>query len=111
VRRRRSGRDHIEPPPILEILPHRRANDVAALKDRNEGRAEAGVSPEVFGAWFTGQGKMDGITAELNVSRDAPVEGLSELYKLRQDLMLPLLIEARKAKPETQAPRDTGRQA
>src|SRR5262249_58724133 len=40
----------IDPPPILDILITGRANDESTLK------AKTGVSPEVFGAWFTGYG-------------------------------------------------------
>ena len=50
----------IDPPPILDILIKGRAIDVRTLKDTTA-KKPYGVSPEVFGTWFTGYGKMDGV--------------------------------------------------
>ena len=47
----------IDPPPILDLLINSRVTDARTLK----GAKPFGVSPEVFGAWFTGFGKTDGI--------------------------------------------------
>ena len=64
-RGRRPGRDLDRPAADPRHPDHRPANDVAALKGVTKDNPEAGVSPEVFGAWFTGFGKpMDGITPE-----------------------------------------------
>jgi hypothetical protein len=87
----------IDPPPILDILVTGRANDSEVLKTKTDQQPEVGVSPEVFGAWFTGQGRMDGITAEKNVRIVPPSKGLSEWYRQRSAIFGPLLTEARKA--------------
>jgi hypothetical protein len=109
----------IDPPPILDILFTGQANDVASLKSVTKDDPEAGVSPEVFGAWFTGYGKMEGIKADLNVRITPPSKGLSEFYKTRDTIMKPLLAEARKnakpaakpaeepKKPEAEKPKET----
>ncbi len=46
----------IDPPPILDILITGRATDLRTLKNTTAKKPYA-VSPEVFGAWFTGYGK------------------------------------------------------
>ena len=52
----------IDPPPILDILITGRATDLRTLKNTTAKKPYA-VSPEVFGAWFTGYGKKDLSTA------------------------------------------------
>jgi hypothetical protein len=97
----------IEPPPIMDIILTGQANDVAALKLVTKDDPEAGVSPEVFGAWFTNQGKMEGITAEKNVRIVPPSKGLAEMYSARATIFAPLLAEARKnAKPPAKPPEE-----
>ena len=77
----RSGlvKTSIDPPPILDILITGRANDEATLK------AKTGVSPEVFGAWFTGYGKTQGITAQNDVRIIQPSQGLKSWYDQRAE--------------------------
>lgn len=92
----------IEPPPILDILITGRANDESTLK------ARTGVSPEVFGAWFTGYGKMQGITAEKNVRITQPSKGLKTFYEQRADMLNRHIEAVRKAKggtPKAETPK------
>ena len=94
-----------DPPPILDILITGQANDTFALKGVTKDAPEAGVSPEVFGAWFTGFGKpIEGITPEANVRIVPPSKGLTEWYKTRAAVMGPYLAEARKANPKPSTP-------
>ena len=86
----------VDPPPILDILITGRANDEAALKAITKENIEAGISLEAFGAWFTGFGKMEGISAEKNVRILPPSKGLAEFFRTRATIMNPLLEEARK---------------
>jgi hypothetical protein len=89
----------IEPPPILDILLTGRALDARALKAITKDAPEAGVSPEVFGAWFTGFGKpTEGITADKNVRIIQPSKGLSEWYRTRAEVLNRHIDEVRKAK-------------
>ena len=68
----------IDPPPILDILITGRATDGSALK------AKAGVSPEVFGAWFTGFGKPGmNIVPQNDVRIIQPSNGLKVWYEKR----------------------------
>jgi hypothetical protein len=90
----------IDPPPILDILITGRANDAAALKAKTDANPEVGVSPEVFGAWFTGHGKMEGVDASKNVRIIPPSKGLTEWYRTRATIFAPLLAEARKSAPK-----------
>jgi hypothetical protein len=87
----------VDPPPILDILITGRANDVAALKAITKENPEAAVSVEVFGAWFTGYGKMDGIDAQKNVRIVNPSKGLKDWYDKRAEIFNRHLAEARKA--------------
>ena len=67
----------IDPPPILDILITGRANDESTLK------AKTGVSPEVFGAWYTGYGKTQGIVPQNDVRITQPSTGLKTWYDQR----------------------------
>src|SRR4051812_18334856 len=87
----------IDPPPILDILITGRANDAVLLKGKADANAEVGVSPEVFAAWFTGFGKMDGVT-EKNVRIVPPSKGLTDWYRTRAAIMNKHLAAARAAK-------------
>lgn len=71
----------VSPPPILDILVTGRATDARQIKNRS------GVSPEVFGAWFTGYGKLEGFTAQKDVRIVNPSDGLMELYNQRANLL------------------------
>jgi outer membrane biosynthesis protein TonB len=102
----------IEPPPILDILLTGRADDAVKLKARTDANPEVGVSPEVFGAWFTGQGKMEGVVAEKNVRIVPPSKGLSDYYRTRATIFGPLLAEARKNAPKpAEPPKDEAKPA
>jgi len=71
----------IEPPPVLEILITGRANDANTFK------AKLGVSPEVFGAWFTGYGVPKDINPEKDVRIIRPSDGLKELFDQRATVL------------------------
>jgi hypothetical protein len=81
----------IDPPPILDILTLGRANDEATLK------AKTGVSPEVFGAWFTGYGVTKDITPQKDVRITRPEAGLKELYTQRASFLNRHIEAVRKA--------------
>ena len=51
----------IDPPPILDLLINSRVTDARILKAPKKPGIPYGMSPEVFGAWFTAYGKMDEI--------------------------------------------------
>lgn len=102
----------IDPPPILDILLTGRADDAARLKARTDANPEVGVSPEVFGAWFTGYGKLEGVVAEKNVRVIPPSKGLTEWYRTRATVFGPLLAEARKNAPKpSEAPKEEAKPA
>ena len=84
----------IDPPPILDILINGRATDTRTLK----GPKPYGVSPEVFGAWFTGFGKMDGINYNEDLRILHPSAGLKQWYEQRARILEQYMQEARKAK-------------
>lgn len=89
----------IDPPPILDILITGRANDEATLK------ARTGVSTEVFGAWFTGFGKTEGIVPQTDVRIMQPSQGLKTWYEQRANILRTEIEAVRKAKG-TPAPKD-----
>jgi hypothetical protein len=83
----------IDPPPILDILITGRATDKKALKDKK------GVSPEVFGAWFTGYAPpLEGITAQGDVRIIQPSQGLKDLYDARAGVLNRHIDAVKKAK-------------
>jgi hypothetical protein len=72
----------IDPPPIMDILVTARATDKKALK------SQKGVSPEVFGGWFTGYAPpLEGVTAQADVRIVQPSQGLKELYEMRAGVL------------------------
>ncbi len=71
----------VTPPPILDILITGRAVDAREIKKHT------GVSPEVFAAWFTGHGKLEGFTAQKDVRIVNPSEGLKEMFDQRANLL------------------------
>ena len=82
----------IDPPPILDILITGRATDETTLKSKQ------GVSPEVFGAWFTGYGKSGVNLVPLNDVRIIqPSNGLKAWYDQRASLMTREIDAVRKA--------------
>jgi pentapeptide MXKDX repeat protein len=101
----------IDPPSILDILITGRALDERALKKAvNQGDLQVGVNPEVFGAWFTGSGKTQGIVPQKNVRIMQPSKGLQAWYEQRNAMLSSHIEAARKAKadapkPSTDAPK------
>jgi hypothetical protein len=87
----------IEPPPILDILITGRALDTRALKNSTAKKPYA-VSPEVFGAWFTGYGKLDGVNYAEDVRIINPSAGLKTWYDQRAKFLEHYIEEIRKAK-------------
>jgi len=83
----------ITPPPVLDILITGRANDESTLK------AKTGVSPEVFGAWFTGQGTTKDVNAMKDVRIYNPSAGLQEYYDQRASVLNRHIDAVRKANP------------
>jgi hypothetical protein len=81
----------IDPPPILDILITGRANDESTLK------ARTGVSPEVFGAWFTGYGTTKDINPQKDVRITRPDAGLKELFSQRASVLTRHIEAVRKA--------------
>jgi hypothetical protein len=95
----------VEPPPILDILILGQANDRAVLKAKlDELKAnpnaspEAGLSVEVFGAWFSSQGAMEGVDLQKNIRIMNPSKGLVDWYAKRADILNRHIAEVRKAK-------------
>jgi hypothetical protein len=93
----------IEPPPILDILITGRALDTRALKSSTAKKPYA-VSPEVFGAWFTGFGKLPGINYAEDVRIINPSAGLKQWYDQRAAFLDKYMTEIKKAKAPAPAP-------
>ena len=74
----------IDPPPILDLLIDGRVTDARTLKAPKQAGLAYGVSPEVFGAWFTGYGKMEGIDYEHDVRIVPPSGGTDPSKGLKQ---------------------------
>jgi hypothetical protein len=72
----------IDPPPILDILINGRATDLRVIK-ATPPKKPYGVSPEVFGAWFCGYGKLDGVNFVDDVRIMNPSGGLKTYYDRR----------------------------
>jgi hypothetical protein len=94
----------IDPPPILDILITGRATDARTLKNKTAKKPYA-VSPEVFAAWFTGYGKMEGVNYVDDVRIINPSAGLKSWYDQRARMLQQLIEEIRKAKGQTAAPK------
>jgi hypothetical protein len=88
----------IDPPPILDILITGRAVDTRALKNPSAKKPYA-VSPEVFGAWFTGYGKLEGVNYAEDVRIINPSAGLKDWYDRRARMLEHYIEEIRKSKP------------
>lgn len=102
----------IDPPPILDILILGQANDKAVLESKlNELKANPNASPEarlsveVFGAWFSGQGKLEGVDLQKNIRIISPSQGLVDWYAKRADILKRHIDEVRKSKPAPEAPK------
>jgi hypothetical protein len=89
----------IDPPPILDLLITGRATDLRTLKNTTAKKPYA-VSPEVFGAWFTGWGKKD--LSTINYAEDVriinPSAGLKQWYDTRARILEQYIQDIRKAK-------------
>jgi hypothetical protein len=86
----------IDPPPILDILITGRATDLRTVT--NSTKKPYAVSPEVFAAWFTGYGKLQGINYVDDVRIINPSAGLKQWYDQRARMLQQLIEEIRKAK-------------
>ncbi len=89
----------VDPPPILDILVTGRAIDERTVRSRT------GVSPEVFGAWFTGYGKLEGFTAQKDVRITQPTPGLKQLFDQRANILNRHIEAVRKAKGPAPTPK------
>jgi hypothetical protein len=94
----------IDPPPILDILITGRATDTRTLKNTTAKKPYA-VSPEVFGAWFTGYGKLEGINYAEDVRIINPSAGLKQWYDQRARILEQYIQEIRKAKGPAATPK------
>ncbi len=89
----------IDPPPILDLLINGRVTDARILKAPKPPGQPYGLTPEVFGAWFTGYGKMDGINYVDDVRVMHPSQGLKQWYDQRARILEQYIQEIRKTKP------------
>ena len=89
----------IDPPPILDILITGRATDLRIVKNTTAKKPYP-LSPEVFGAWFTGFGKkeLEGINYDQDVRIINPSAGLKQWYDSRAQILEQYIQEIRKAK-------------
>ena len=88
----------IDPPPILDILINSRATDARTLKN-TAAKKPYTVSPEVFGAWFTGYGKLEGVNYVDDVRIVNPSQGLKQWYDDRARFLEQYIQEIRKTRP------------
>jgi hypothetical protein len=101
----------IDPPPILDILIKGRATDLRILKDTTA-KKPYGLSPEVFGAWFTGYGKLDGVNYADDVRIVNPSAGLKDWYDERARILGQYIQDIRKTKgPAPTATKDAAKPA
>jgi hypothetical protein len=94
----------IDPPPILDILINGRATDARTLKNA-AAKKPYSVSPEVFCAWFTGYGKLEGIDYVHDVRIVNPSAGLKQWYDQRASILRHHIDEIRKAKGPAPTPK------
>jgi len=101
----------IDPPPILDILINGRATDTRTLKNTTAKKPYT-VSPEVFGAWFTGYGKLEGINYVDDLRIISPSAGLKQWYDQRARFLEQYIQEIRKSKgPAPAAKKDDAKPA
>ena len=97
----------IDPPPILDILVKGYAIDARTLKNPAAKKTYWAVTPEVFCAWFTGYGKLEGVT--INPQNDIrivnPSAGLKAFYDQRATILNRHIDEVRKAKGPAATPK------
>jgi hypothetical protein len=72
----------INPPPVLDILVQGYANDAKLLKNK-DGKKPYAVSPEVFAAWFTSHGTLEGVNYVNDVRILSPNAGLKAMFDQR----------------------------
>jgi hypothetical protein len=94
----------IDPPPILDILIDGRATDARTLKN-TAAKKPYPVSPEVFAAWFTGYGTLEGIDYVHDVRIVNPSAGLKQWYDKRASILRNQIAEIRKAKGQSATPK------
>jgi hypothetical protein len=97
----------IDPPPILDILVFGYAIDQREYT--KDAKDRVGVSPEVFGAWFSGYGKKEAnpsLVPQDEVRIFQPSKGLKRLYDQKATVFNSLLEAARKAQAETAKPKE-----
>jgi hypothetical protein len=95
----------IDPPPILDILINGRATDTRILKNATAKKPYK-VSPEVFGAWFTGYGKLEGVNYVDDVRIVNPTDGLKQFYDQRARILEQYIQEIRKTHPAPAAKKE-----
>ena len=100
----------IDPPPILDILITGRATDARTLKNTG-GKKPYPVSPEVFCAWFTGYGTIDGIDYVHDVRIVNPSAGLKQYFDRRAAILRNAIAEVRKAKGPAPKPAEATKPA
>jgi len=100
----------IDPPPVLDILINGRATDTRTLKNTTAKKPYL-VSPEVFGAWFTGYGKLDGINYAEEIRIVDPSKGLKQFYDDRARFLEQYIQEIRKTKPAPAPKKDAAKPA
>jgi hypothetical protein len=90
----------IDPPPILDILIKGYAIDAKTLKNPSAKKNFWAVSPEVFCGWFTGYGKLDGVTIDpqKDIRIISPSAGLKTWYDQRANILNKHIEDVRKAK-------------
>jgi hypothetical protein len=97
----------IDPPPVMDILVKGYAIDARTLKNPAAKKTYWAVSPEVFCGWFTGYGKLDGVT--INPQNDIrimnPSAGLKAFYDQRAAILNRHIDEVRKAKGPAATPK------
>jgi hypothetical protein len=97
----------LDPPPILDILIKGYAIDARTLKNPSAKKTYWAVSPEVFGGWFTGYGKLEG--ANINPQSDIrivnPSAGLKAWYDQRANMLNRHIEEVRKVQGKTATPK------
>ena len=89
----------IDPPPILDILIDGRTMDARILKGPKPPGLPYGLTPEIFGAWFTGYGNLDEINYKDDVRVMQPSAGLKKWYDQRARILEQYIQEIRKTKP------------
>ncbi len=97
----------IDPPPILDILVFGYAIDQREYA--KDAKDRVGVSPEVFGAWFSGYGKKEAnpsLIPQDEVRIFQPSKGLKKLYDQKATVFNSLLEAARKAQAEPVKPKE-----